>query len=100
MHPLQQFVEAAKAAIQGLAADVDAPSSPDGHWFVDLRVGEGRPVVVDHRGGASVATFGISFREDSVYGEGPDETCADVATTVARVREIFAARGTSWRTST
>ena len=79
--------ERLKARFPDASFHLNAPDRPNGLWILDVE-SDGHPVEVEWR---PQAGFGISSR-DAVFGEGPDETAADVDEAFARVRRLILSR--------
>ena len=71
--------------IPGVVIDVDAPSRPEGDWFIDARLRD-RSCVVELR---PALGFGLSSTPGEGLGEGPDELFEDAPSVVERVAELL-----------
>jgi DNA-binding XRE family transcriptional regulator len=74
-----------RARIPGVVIEVDAPSRPEGDWFIDTKLGA-RSCVVELR---PALGFGLSSTPGEGLGEGPDEFFADEPSVVERVAELL-----------
>jgi DNA-binding XRE family transcriptional regulator len=77
--------------ISDIVIDVDAPSRPEGDWFIDTRMGD-RSFVIEFR---PTLGFGLSSVPSEGLGEGPDEFFKDEASIVERVAELLRTRGST-----
>jgi len=66
---------------------IERPADPEKPWFLDARVGD-KSMTVEWR---PKEGFGISWRQDPSYGEGPDQVVVSYEDAVARTLEIVAA---------
>jgi hypothetical protein len=79
------LVKALKEELAGVAIDIDAPSKPEGEWWLDISLGDFS---------ASVAWrpefgFGV-FTSEPGFGDRPDEVFREPETTCRRLRQLAA----------
>lgn len=74
-----------RARLPGVVIEVDAPSRPEGDWFIDTRLGD-RACVVELRPSLG---FGLSSTPGEGLGEGPDEFLEEEPAVVERVAELL-----------
>ncbi len=74
-----------RARLPGVVIEVDAPSRPEGDWFIDTRLGD-RACVVELRPSLG---FGLSSVPGEGLGEGPDEFFEDEPSVVERIIELL-----------
>jgi DNA-binding XRE family transcriptional regulator len=77
-----------KGKLPGATASVDAPSRPNGDWFVDVKFGD-QSFAIEYRPSLG---FGLSSTPSGGYGEGPDEFLAEEESLVDRLAQLTRAK--------
>jgi DNA-binding XRE family transcriptional regulator len=85
MNDLEKLREEVAERLPGIESQIDRPEREGGSWFLDLNLAD-RTAVVEWR---QEKGFGLSAREDVLYGEGPDEIYPNVETATERVVELL-----------
>lgn len=88
MNPIEDLRTKLTRHFPQLSARVDAPSVPDGSWWLDLDLA-GHSATAEWRPGRG---FGVLSSESDSYGEGPDEIYPDVASTFKRLQALLERR--------
>jgi len=82
---IEEFVRLLHKRLPKTACEVDAPSRPNGDWFIDIRLGD-RSFVVQFRPDLG---FGLSSTPSEGIGEGPDEFFEDEHEILERLIELL-----------
>lgn len=81
---IENLIRLIEAELPTVDVVVDAPTSPKGDWFVDVKYSD-RRFSVEYRPHLG---FGLSSIPSGGYGEGPDEFLPDEASLVQRLMSL------------
>ena len=93
MNSMSRLRAAILARFPAIAAEIDAPGSPSGRWFLDVRPGgDARPIVVEWQLDSG---FGVSTPDEDDYGTKADEIYLDVNSAFQRIVQLVTTGATT-----
>jgi hypothetical protein len=92
MHTLIELLEQRiRKRFPNAKTALDRPRNPAASWWLDIGV-DGHAVTVEWR---PLAGFGVSARQETVYGEGSEEAYESDDSAFARIEQLILTRGST-----